>query len=232
MSSLVLMKILESAPARYEAGMRLLSLGAIPRAQQRAASLAVPTPNVRVLELGCGTGAYTRALLAAGARVDAIDHDPAMLEQAALSLATPLAQGTLVLRETTAAETDALDDDSYDSVTASLALSEMSGDERAWLLRQASRVVKPDGQVVIVDELRPRLWWQRLLLAATRWFTAALAWLITGSTSQVIVDLEGELGAAGLEVFDESRSMLGSLAVVAARRCERAERAPVEQEAA
>jgi SAM-dependent methyltransferase len=41
--------------------------------------LARASPDGRVLELGAGTGRLTSALVAAGARVTALDHDPAMV---------------------------------------------------------------------------------------------------------------------------------------------------------
>lgn len=75
------MRILESAPDRYDEGMRILTLGRIDRAYERLASHV--EPGARVLDIGCGTGALTLRAARRGARVKGIDVDAAMLEIAA-----------------------------------------------------------------------------------------------------------------------------------------------------
>ena len=55
MRTFVLMKILESAPERYDAGIWLLTLGAITKSYDRLAKNI--HPGQHVLDLGCGTGA-------------------------------------------------------------------------------------------------------------------------------------------------------------------------------
>jgi ubiquinone/menaquinone biosynthesis C-methylase UbiE len=217
MSSLVLMKWLESAPARYDAGMRVLTLGAVPRLHALVADWAVARPGAHVLEIGCGTGAVTERLLARGAHVEAIDQDPEMLDRARARLAS--ADGArLTLRESTAAEIDRLPADSLDAVVASLSLSEMSAAERRFVLAAAVRLLRPGGRLVVADEVVPRRLWQRVLHAAVRLPLAALTWLVTGSTTHAIGDLPADLARVGLRVIDDRRSALGTLAVIAAER--------------
>lgn len=66
-----------------------------------ALELHAPPPGVRVLELGCGTGVYTRALLDAlpGASVVGIDRDRALLARAREHLADAIAEGRVTLLE-------------------------------------------------------------------------------------------------------------------------------------
>lgn len=71
-------------------------------AELRAAlALHAPPPGVRVLELGCGTGVYTRALLDAlpGANVIGIDRDRELLARARENLAAEIAAGRVTLLE-------------------------------------------------------------------------------------------------------------------------------------
>ncbi|MBI5505246.1 MAG: methyltransferase domain-containing protein [Deltaproteobacteria bacterium] len=211
------MRILESAPDRYDAGMRVLSLGAVPRLHEQAARLAVHKAGARVLEIGCGTGAVTRLLLERGANVEALDHSPEMLDRARARLGDHWT-GRLLLRESTAAEIDALPAASFDAVVASLSLSEMSASERTYVLAAAVRALAPGGRVVIADELRPRLLWQRTVHVVVRLPLALLTWIVTGTTTHAIADLGGELAAAGLRTVEEHRSALGTLAAVAAER--------------
>ena len=98
MSTYVYMRILESAPRRYDAGIRLLSLGRARAIYEAVAEAAVGGARApRVLELGCGTGNLTCALLARGALVTAVDQNPDMLEVAREKLGQ--ADGRLLLRE-------------------------------------------------------------------------------------------------------------------------------------
>ena len=57
------MRLLESAPGRYDVGIRFLSLGQIGRIYDRAAELVC---GREVLDLGCGTGTLTARLARRG----------------------------------------------------------------------------------------------------------------------------------------------------------------------
>jgi ubiquinone/menaquinone biosynthesis C-methylase UbiE len=217
MSSLALMRLLESAPLRYDAGIRLLTLGQIDEIRTALADAAAGAPGACVLEIGCGTGAVTEKLLVRSARVTALDQNPQMLEQARRKL-TGAPRDTLKLVERTAAEIDSFDDQTFDAVVASLSLSEMSRSERAFVLQQAFRVLRPGGIVAIGDEVVPRGSAMRLWHSILRAPQAAFAWLIVGSVSRPIPELAGEIAAAGFRVRSERRWLLDSLAMVIAER--------------
>ncbi|MDH3210956.1 MAG: methyltransferase domain-containing protein [Myxococcales bacterium] len=217
MSSLALMRWLESAPHRYDAGMRWLTLGRVSRVHAAVAEAAAAKPEVRILEIGCGTGAITALLVERGARVTALDQNPEMLEQARARLAAA-PPGAVTWIERTASEIDALPAAGFDAAVAGLCLSEMSAGERAFVLRELALRLRPGGALVAADEVQPRSTGQRLLHALLRGPQAALAWLIAGSTSHPIRDLAGEVAAAGFEVRSERRWLLGRLAVVVAER--------------
>ncbi len=217
MSSLALMRLLESAPARYDAGMRMLTLGKVGQIREAVAAAAALSPGARVLEIGCGTGAVTEALVARGARVTAIDQNPEMLERARALLANA-PQEAVSFIERTASEIDAFPERSFDAVVASLSLSEMSRQERGFVLKCAYRALRPDGVIVIADEVRPRSLAKRILQGIVRGPQAALAWIVVGTVSRPIPDPAAELVAAGFVLRSETRWLLESLAVVIAER--------------
>ena len=69
MSTYVYMRILESAPLRDDRGIRLLSLGRVSHMYEAVAQATVCTETTpSVLEIGCGTGNLTQALIARDAR--------------------------------------------------------------------------------------------------------------------------------------------------------------------
>jgi ubiquinone/menaquinone biosynthesis C-methylase UbiE len=217
MSSLALMRLLESAPLRYDAGIRLLTFGRIDEIRTALAEAAVAAPDARVLEIGCGTGAVTQKLIARGARVTAIDQNPEMLEQARALLADA-PRDAFKLVERTAAEIDSFEEQSFDAVVASLSLSEMSRGEREFVLRQAFRVLRPGGILAIADEVRPRSAVMRCWQSLLRIPQAAFAWVIVGSVSRPIPDLAAEVAAAEFRIRREQRWLLESLAMVIAER--------------
>lgn len=98
----------------------------------------------RVLELASGTGEITRALLAAGCEVDAIDFCEPMLAQARAKLA-----GDRVRFHLGDAESTMMRDAAYEAVVCRHLVWTLIEPERAfadWL-----RVLKPGGALVIVD---------------------------------------------------------------------------------
>lgn len=211
MSSLALMRWLEAAPERYDAGMRLLTLGRAARVQSCIAE-AVPGGS-RVLEIGCGTGALTGHLVARNARVTALDQNPEMLDLARARLS---GDPRVRFDERTASEIDGLPEADFDAVTASFSLSEMSRAERAYVLHQARTRLNQGGVLAVGDELRPRGRVARLLFSLLRAPQALAGWLLAGSISHPLSDLAGEIVAAGFEIREEHRFLLGSLGVFVA----------------
>jgi demethylmenaquinone methyltransferase/2-methoxy-6-polyprenyl-1,4-benzoquinol methylase len=209
------MRWLESAPRRYDDGMRLITLGRVSRVYDAVADSVRASGARDVLEIGCGTGAVTKRLIEAGARVTAVDHNPEMLEQARSRL-RDAGPGSVEYLEKTAAEIDALDAASFDAVVASLSLSEMSAQERSFVLGQAARVLRTGGLLVVADEVRPGAVGKLVLYTLMRVPQVVLAWLVAGSISHPIADLRAEIAAAGFRVITESRWLLDSLAVVGA----------------
>jgi ubiquinone/menaquinone biosynthesis C-methylase UbiE len=217
-STYVYMRLLESAPYRYDAGIRLLSLGRIRRLYAAAAEATVAgMSNARVLEIGCGTGNLTSVLLDRGATVTAIDCSPDMLAVAREKLAPCAAR--FELREMVAAEiADRFPAGSFDAAVSTLAFSEMSPDERRYVLAAVHRVLRPGGRLVIADEVRPSRLWQRLVHGSLRWPLAVITYLATQTTTWALEDPRALIEAAGFRVYRDDRIALGSLAVVVAER--------------
>jgi ubiquinone/menaquinone biosynthesis C-methylase UbiE len=215
MSTYVLMRILESAPRRYDLGIRLLTLGRLEKAYDRLAGRVVR--GQRVLDLGCGTGALTLRAARRGASVKGIDPDAGMLEVARLRVREAGLTGTIDLAEMGAAELDGEEAESYDAVMSGLCLSELSEDELTYTLDQVKRILRPGGLLIIADEIRPGSAVKRLTRSLIRIPLAFLTYVITQQRTHPLANLGEKLVERGFLLVSVRLSPLESFGEYVAR---------------
>jgi demethylmenaquinone methyltransferase/2-methoxy-6-polyprenyl-1,4-benzoquinol methylase len=215
MMSVVFMRVLESAPSRYDRGIRLLTLG---RADRLYDWLAAHTQSGwRVLDLGAGTAALALRAASRGAEVVAIDVNPAMLDIARRRARAAGLEERIRWREMGVAEMDDFPDRAFDAISAGLCFSELGRDERRYALRQARRILRPEGRLLLLDEIRPDSPLHRLLYAVVRIPLVALTWLLTQTSTHPLPDLGVLLEQLGFEVVEQRTALFGSLVAVVAR---------------
>ena len=221
MSSYVYMKVLESAPHRYDRGVRWLSGGRIEAVYDALAAHAA-APGRRVLDVGCGTGGVSLACAARGADVVGIDVNPEMLDIARSRLAAlpdDALAGTLELVELGAAEIeDRFASASLDAVVSCLCFSELSPEEQAYVLRTVHDRLRPGGVLALADEVRPAAALGRLWHGLKRAPLAAVTYALTQTTTRPVEGLPGLVAGAGFVDVHEDRGLGGDFAVVTARR--------------
>ena len=150
----------------YDRLNRILSLGRDASWRRRAAAFAGGSPE-RIVDLACGTGDLTLALARRfpAATLVGIDLTPAMLALARRKCTAP----RFSFREGDAQRLD-LPADSADLVTCAFGFRNFP--DPAAALRECRRILRPGGELVVLEFFRPR---SRLLGAATR------AWLVLAS---------------------------------------------------
>lgn len=216
MSSYVWMKVLESAPERYDRGIGMLSRGHIQDVYARIASMAAG-PGKQVLDIGCGTGGVSLACAERGAAVTGIDTDPGMLEVARGKPAP--AQGSVSFLELGAAEIgDRFPAKSLDAVVSCLAMSELSSQEADFVLRAAHACLRPGGVLVIADETLPDGAWARLFYRLWRIPLLALTYMLTQTATRPVRNLGDRVEAAGFSSVREERMSPGNLLLICARK--------------
>jgi demethylmenaquinone methyltransferase/2-methoxy-6-polyprenyl-1,4-benzoquinol methylase len=176
MPSIVLMKAFENAPGRYDRAMELLTLGRLGRVQQEIAGRVAP--GARVLDVGCGTARLACALARRGASVLGIDTADAMLTTARHRVAAAALGERVELRRLSALELPVLPAQSFDAVVIALVLSELSAAERACVVADARRLLRPGGRLLVVDEVVPAGRVRRLAMAALRAPLRLVAYLV------------------------------------------------------
>jgi ubiquinone/menaquinone biosynthesis C-methylase UbiE len=218
-STFVLMRLLESAPRRYDFGIRLLSLGRIGRVHERMAEQV--GAGERVLDIGCGTGSLALRCAGRAARVTGIDISPQMLDMAREKVEAAGLEDQVELREMSAIDLDeAFPDGSFDAIVSSLVFSEMSEDEQGFVLRECRRLLRDGGRLVIADEVVPRSWPLRLLNRVLRLPLVVLTYILTQTTTRAVAGLEEKIAGAGFAVRVVEISLLGGLTLVVAGKSE------------
>ena len=133
---------------RYDIVNDLLSLGQTRRWRKRAVKIIDPKPGLKILDIAAGPGSSSEPLHHKGADVVSLDFSEGMLEQ-----------GRKARPYLTFVKGDALklpfDENTFDLTTISFGIRNTNDYEVA--LREALRVTKPGGRMVIVEFSTPTM---------------------------------------------------------------------------
>ena len=213
--SYVFMKVLESAPRRYDFGIRILSLGRIDRVHQEMAEWGA-SDGIRALDIGCGTGSLAIACARRGAQVTGIDISPLMLDIARQKVKQAGLEDSITLMETSAIELDdKFEAGSFDTIMSSLTFSELSDDEQRFVLGECHRLLKDGGRLIIADEVVPP-WPRRALHLLVRLPLMVVTYILTQTTTGAVAQLETKIAEAEFRVEWTHRNLLGDFETVAA----------------
>lgn len=106
-------------------------------------ALAPPRPGMRVLDVGCGTGAHLARYASAGSVVAGIDRSRPMLRRAAARLGGRVVEGDALRLP--------VGDRSFDLVVVSMVLHELTPHDGAAVLDGARRAIREGGCLLVID---------------------------------------------------------------------------------
>jgi len=216
MSTYVLMKILESSAQRYDWGIRFLTFGRLNTIYDDLVSHV--NKGQRVLDLGCGTGALTLRAARKGAFVKGIDVNPEMLEIARKRVEAENLTDRVVLSEMGVAELDDESAESYDVVMSGLCFSELTENERIFSLKHIRRILKPNGLLLIADEIVPENWAKRILVQVIRIPLVLVTYLLTQTTTHPLKNPANQIKSEGFSIEVSQRCFPGDFIQITARK--------------
>lgn len=218
MASYIFMKVLESSAQRYDAGIKILSLGQIEKIHREIVENHIAAGD-KVLEIGCGTG--TLAILCAekGASVVGFDISPQMLSVVNKKIRERNLTDRIQLEEMGAIEMDkAFNSDTFDKIVSTLVFSEFYSDEQKYVLREAYRVLKHGGLIIIADEVRPNSLAKRMLQLLVRIPLMVITYILTQTSTRALKGIESAMASAGFRIIHQKRTLLDSFGLYIAKK--------------
>jgi len=191
-------------------GINLISFGQSRRTQQEIVDEYICEGN-QVLEIGCGTGTLAISCAKKGASVVALDTSSQMLAIAEQKILERNLINKIQLEEMGAIELEnAFNDNTFDRIVSSLVFSELFADEQKYVLRQAYRILRPNGLIIVADEVKPRSLWKRIVHSSIRIPLALITYLLTQTSTKALEDIKVPMMNAGFKIIYEKRSFIDS----------------------
>jgi len=216
MFSYIFMKILESRPERYDAGINFLSGGHAAKIRSQIVREFVK-PGMNVLDIGCGTGMLIAEAAKAGAIVKGIDISEGMLKVAQKRIEKSGSQDKISIYNAGVVEIDTLfPEDSFDLIVSTLVFSEFYAEERAMALFQIKKLLKPNGKLVIAVEVQPDNFFKRMAHFIVRLPLAIITYIIAQTGTKPLTHLPEEVARSGFLLIKEERSFLDSFILLSA----------------
>ncbi|MEZ6852764.1 class I SAM-dependent methyltransferase [Halodesulfovibrio aestuarii] len=206
-------RTLDGAASIYDFCEPLLLLGKQKEMNDLVISLMQIEPSHRILDIGCGTGFITHLAsrnvsAAESGYVLGIDAAGKMIEEARKL------RGTETCRfEAVAAEDLPYEDSSFDSVFSTMFYHHIPLDLKLKSLKEAYRVLKPGGRLVIADMHKPTSFFGALTSHISRWllFQPQIAENIKGLMPDVMVE-------AGFKEPELVKTYLGYIAIFSTQK--------------
>ena len=207
----VFMKWLETKPADYDRGIRLLTLGRIETLKDTIVDQFVRKGSC-VLEIGCGTGVLAVKMAKCGAQVTAVDASPAMLEVLQRQIAETGLNTCIQAEQIEASQVgNRFAGQQFDLIVSTLLFSELPIDVQDDVLTACRGLLTPGGRMLVADEVIPAAVSARLLYKLIRFPLAVLTWLLTRTSTSALEGFETRLADNGYAVINKKPYLGGSL---------------------
>ena len=209
--SYVYMKALEKKAEKYDKGIKYLTLGRLPKIKKYISDTFINKDDT-ILDIGMGTGTFAILCAKKGAKVTGIDFSVKMLEVAKKNIEKEkLTERIQIIKMPVIELDERFSDLSFDIVIAILSFSEFYNDEQDFCLKQINRILKDDGEFVLVDEVKPEKLWKKLAYFFVRIPLVIITYFKAQITTKPLKNIEEKLRAHNFSLIEEKYYLLDTL---------------------
>jgi len=205
------MKALEKKAEKYDKGIKNLTLGRLPKIKKYILDNLV-NKDETVLDIGMGTGTFAILCAKKGAKVTGIDYSEKMLEVAKRNIELEgLTESLQIIKMPVIELDEKFSDKSFDKITAILSFSELYRDEQDFCLKQINRILKDDGEFILVDEVKPKKVWKKIVYFFIRIPLVIITYFKSQLTTKSLKNLEERLESYKFSLIEEKNYLLDTL---------------------
>jgi len=205
------MKALENKAEKYDKGIKTLTLGKLPKIKQYIVENYVED-NDELLDIGMGTGTFTILCAKKGAKVTGIDFSEKMLKVAKKHMEDEELNGAITIIKMPVVDLDKqFSENSFDKVTSILCFSELYQKEQDYALDQIARIMKDDGEFILVDEVKPKKILKKVLYFMIRIPIAFINFLKAHVSTKPLKNFEERLNDHNFQIEEEKLYLLDTL---------------------
>lgn len=209
--SYVYMKALEKKAEKYDKGINYLTLGRLKKIKRYISDKLVLKNDI-LLDIGMGTGTFAILCAKKGAKVIGIDYSEKMLEVAKKNIELEGLKDNIQIIKMPVIELDVqFTDKSFDKITAILSFSEFYQDEQDFCLKQIYKKLKDDGEFILVDEVKPKKIWKKIVYFFVRIPLAIITYFKSQLTTKSLKKIEERLDVYNFSLIEEKYYLLDTL---------------------
>lgn len=216
--SYVYMRALEHKAEKYDKGINFLTLGRLPKIKKHISDNLVHN-NEAVLDIGMGTGTFAILCAEKGAIVTGIDNSEKMLEVAKENIKLKgLTESIQIIKMPVIELDQQFSEKFFDKVIAILSFSEFYQAEQDFCLKQIYRILKDTGEFILVDEVKPKKIWKKIVYFFIRVPLVIITYSKSQLTTKSLKSLEERLESHKFSLIEERNYLLDSLKLFRLRK--------------
>jgi len=216
--SYIYMKSLEKKAEKYDKGRKILTLGRLPKIKQYIVDNYLKKDEI-LLDVGMGTGTFAILCANKGLNVVGIDSSEKMLDIARKNIEKEDLNKTIKIVKMPVIELDEkFADNSFDKVTLILVFSELYFKEQEFCLNQIFRILKENGEFILIDEVKPKIFWRKVLYFIIRIPLALITFIKAHVSTKSLEDIEKRLQNHSFIIIEEKLYLLDSLKIIRSKK--------------
>ena len=212
------MKSLEKKAEKYDKGIKTLTLGRLPKIKQFIVDNYLKKDEI-LLDIGMGTGTFAILCAKKGLNVVGIDFSEKMLDIARKNIEKEDLTETIKIIKMPVIELDEkFADNSFDKITAILIFSELYFKEQEFCLNQIFRILKENGEFILIDEVKPKIFWRKVLYFIIRIPLALITFIKAHVSTKSLENIEKRLENHSFIIIEEKLYLLDSFKIIRSKK--------------